>query len=142
MLNGEKLLYQLLLALTPEGVTLKPDLDVDAIDRFPYVTFTSIAGPSRYTATDAAPKAWDWSLDMSIFHDDLEAGAELASFYYDLVHSWNDVWLPEPTFLIPGLGHVAEVTDKAPFARVGTSAIDGHSITQYQGGFDLQLHQA
>jgi hypothetical protein len=140
VLDGDALLYQLLRKGLVETITLKPDLEVDMIDRFPYVTFTGIGANSIDDGGAMPPSAWEWALEVSVFHTDLDEAKKVAEAIYDLVHSWNDPW--GTAHIIADLGHAAEVTDRSLFTRVGEAELPGHTIQQLQGGFALQLHQA
>lgn len=139
MLDGDALLYQLLRkGLAPE-VTLKPDLEVDTIDRVPYVTYTGVGGNS-IADNGVTPIAWTWTLVVNVFHTDLDEAKDVAEAVYDLVHGWNDVW--GTSHKIAGLGHAAEVSDLSLFSKTGQADIPGHTIQQLTGQFLLQLHKA
>jgi hypothetical protein len=140
VLDGDALLYQLLRKGLVEDITLKPDLEVDAIDHFPYVTFTGMGNNSLDGGGAMPPSAWDWTLEVSVFHVDLDDAKAVAEAVYDLVHSWNDPW--GTAHIIDGLGHATEVTDRSLVQRVGEADLPGHTIHQLQGGFALQLHKA
>lgn len=140
MLDGDALLFQLLRKGIAPEVTLKPDLEVDAIDRFPYVTFTGIGGAALNDRGSLAPIAWDWNLTVNVFDTDLDDCKAVATAFYDLVHSWNDPW--GTAHMIPGLGHATQVSDLSLFSKVGSADIPGHTVQQLAGSFALQLHSA
>lgn len=148
MLNGNRLLFELLKPVALDlGVTLKADIDVTSIDVFPFATFTGRPGAALNDRGTTTPMAWEWSLDMSFFDVGEQATFDLASAFYDHVHSFNldTLWAPPGTVrtdLIEGLGHAANVSDRTVPSKVGSADIKGHFVVQYSGGWDLQLHQA
>lgn len=140
MLDGNGLLYTLLRRLLPLEVTLRPNIDLDAIDSLPYVTFTGLGGQALNDGGGIPPIAWDWSLDIQIVHSNLDAAKELASDLYDGIHGWNDVW--GSSHIVDGVGHVSSVTDRSLFGVIGKADVPGHTLVQLAGGFSLALHKA
>lgn len=138
MLNAERLIYLLLERGLPD-ITVVPDLDVDAMNHLPIVTFT-VTGGSAVEGSPSPPTAWDANLSLSVFADDLDAAIALASQVYDVVWGWDDIW--NGTCIIDELGHVAGIEDQAVFTRIGSVAIDVRTITQLNADFNLQVHQA
>lgn len=138
MLNTEKLIY-MLLKRGLHDVAVIPELDVTSIDDFPLVTF-SVSGGNAVLGSSSPPKAWDVVLNLSVFHDDLDAAIDLAGRVYDIVWGWDEAW--NGTGIIDSVGHAAEIEDQSVFSRLGTVAIGNRSVTQLAGGFGLQVHDA
>lgn len=138
MLNIEQLFFKLLQQSLPD-IEFAPELDVDSIDRFPFVTFSATGG-NALDSSGPKPNGWDCFLSLEVFDDDLDHAIEVAGQIYDAVWSWNDPW--GGTNSVKDLGHVAEIDDQSIFTRVGSVAIGSRSITQLAGSFTLQAHQA
>jgi hypothetical protein len=140
VLDGNGLLYTLLRRLLPEDVVLRPNIDLDAIDTLPYVTFTGLGGQALNDGGGIPPIAWSWELDIQIVHHDLDSAKALAGVLYDGIHGWNDVW--GDSHIVDGVGGATAVTDRSLFSVIGKADVPGHQLVQLAGAFSLDLHQA
>jgi hypothetical protein len=86
------------------------------------------------------PGAWEGSLDLTVFADTIDRAREISGEVYDAVWTWDDPF--GVNHIVPGLGHVGEITDQTVFSRTGTVDLPTFSQTQYDGSFGLQLHRA
>jgi hypothetical protein len=137
MLDLELLAYKLLTATMPEGITILPAHEVDEIDVMPLVLF-SVSGGNAVDGSPSPPFAWDVTLNLSFYAATLDDAKALAGEGYDAVWSWDDPWAGKG--IVEDLGHAAEITDTALPTRTVTVDVPGHSITQYDGSFGMQMH--
>lgn len=140
MLNIERLVYVVLSQIEPDVLNVAPDLDIDSIDEFPFMTY-SIETGAALDGVQSRPTAWAVQLNLNLFVEGLDEAIDLAGIVYDAVWSWNDVFGSRPGF-VEGLGHLTEVDDQSLFSRVSSVVIRGRGITQLAGSFVLQAHSA
>lgn len=142
MLNAQQLVFELLQPHAEAiGADLKPDLKVTGIVRLPLLTFRLRLGTALNDRGTESPMAWGATLDLSWFGESEEDVFAMAAAGYDFVHEWNNPWRGASA-IRPGLGHVAELTDRAAPTLTGVSDLKGHLTVQYSGGFDLDVHEA
>jgi hypothetical protein len=146
VLDGDRLIYQLLRRGLPETLAVYSSIDVKAVESYPLLTFRSTGGAGLTNGGSTMPQAWLWDADLILLHTDYDELRVIAGHVYDLVHSWGqDPWADESGVipgLIPGLGHATAVTDRSLFSRVNEADVGGHTVTQVLGSFSMQLHQA
>lgn len=129
LIDDERLVFQLLRRDLPPGVMVAAELDVEAWDELPFVTFIT-AGDS----SGNGPGLWECSLTLNIFGEG-EAAFALAQEVYQAVHSWD---MPGVAVL-PGIGSVEAVADVSKPSRTASVSIGGKNTTQYSAIFRLAL---
>lgn len=146
MLDMDELTYKLLRRTldgigptlsTPAEIDLKPDLEADAFEHIPLVTFT-ITGGQALDGSTSPPKAWEATLSITVIGEGLDATREIAGRIYDGVWLWDDPWKPDG--LYEGIGHATEIDDQSLFTRTFDGVMDERSVTQMDAVFGLQLH--
>ena len=138
MIDAEAVIYQLLVRDLPDDVTVRPAIDVDAMDVFPMVTFHVNVGQAVDNASP--PRAWTVTLDLAVFDDDLDDAKDLSFALYDIVWAWGNGFSAPPAIVddVGGVSHDS-VEDNSIFTRILTLDIESKQVTQYAGSFDLIL---
>ncbi|GIT80181.1 hypothetical protein LLS1_18500 [Leifsonia sp. LS1] len=132
MIDGERLVYELLQAAAPPGTQVLPESDLDVLGELPVWMFhTDSDGQS-----ENGPGLWSFTLDVNVFGNGIDAAKQQARLCYDAIWSWMDD--PAAT-VIDGVGWVSEVEDMSLFSRAGTPALTGRGVSQYAGSFALAL---
>ncbi|WP_382307283.1 hypothetical protein [Herbiconiux sp. UC225_62] len=135
MIDAEVLAKKLLDAAVPDGVTVMPDIDADAWDEFPLVTFRISVGQA--VDNHAPPSAWIATLDINILDDDLDDAKALARGLYGAIWEWADPFAGKN--IVEDVGSVNDIEDQSIFTRVATVEVESKWVTQYAGSFSLTL---
>jgi hypothetical protein len=112
------------------GLSVVPAIDVDSLTELPILAFS---GGNGHMISNGFPEAgWEWTLFLTLFTADLEAGGHTADTIYQTVHGMEGQSVVD-------VGSVSSVEDESMFDRIGTTPLPDKQIVQYNASFLVRV---